>query len=81
MAIKDDYLARAAAAFAEAETAGLLQNVKDRCLRSAAAWSEMAAAAQKIETLRVDREAQSAAVKASVATQERDVLALEACNG
>jgi hypothetical protein len=81
MAIKDDYLARAAAAFAEADTPGLLQNVKDRCLRSAAAWTQMAEAAQKTETLRAGREAQSAAGKSSAAMQERDLSALEACNG
>ena len=81
MAIKDDYLARAAAAFAEAETSGL-QNVRDRCLRSAAAWSEMAARAQHTETLRSNREAQIAAAATELITvQQRDTSALESCNG
>jgi len=81
MAIKDDYLARAAAALAEAETAGL-QNVRDRCLRSAAAWSEMAASAQHTETLRANREAQTAAAAMELITlQQCDASALESCNG
>lgn len=54
MAVKNDYLARAAAAYAEAEAA-VLDNVRDRCLRSAAAWNEMATQAQHIETLRAER--------------------------
>lgn len=66
MAIKDDYIARAAAARAEAGAASL-ENVRERCLRSAAAWDEMAAGAEVTETLRATREAENAA-KAAAAT-------------
>lgn len=60
MAIKDDYRARAAAARAEAKAA-TLENVRERCLRSAAAWDEMAASAERTEILRAKREAEIAA--------------------
>jgi hypothetical protein len=56
MAVKDDYLARAAAALAEAEMAGL-QNVKERCLRSAEAWNAMATRGEHTWSLRSNREA------------------------
>jgi hypothetical protein len=47
----DFYLARAAEARADADTAGL-DNVRDRCLRAAAAWDAMAARAQRGDTFR-----------------------------
>lgn len=50
------YLERAAQARAEAEAA-ILDNVRERCLRSASAWSEMAARVQKAERLRSINEA------------------------
>jgi hypothetical protein len=46
----------AEAAEAAAETA-LLDNVRDRNLRSAAAWREMADRAQRTDRLRAEREA------------------------
>ena len=46
------YLARAAEARAAAEAA-TLDNVRDRCLRSEAAWSGMAARAARTEGMRV----------------------------
>ena len=58
MSVKYDCVARAAAGYAEAE-ASALDNVKDRCLRSAAAWDAMAAQALHIETLRAERLAKS----------------------
>jgi hypothetical protein len=48
---KETYLARAAEARAEADAA-TLDNVRDRCLRSAAAWNEMAARAERTEKMR-----------------------------
>jgi hypothetical protein len=52
----DQYLAMAQAAEAAAEAAQL-DNVRDRNLRSAAAWREMADRAQRTDRLRAEREA------------------------
>jgi hypothetical protein len=60
------YLARAAEAKRDADAA-LLDNVRDRCLRSEAAWSGMAARAGKSEKLRAKAEADKAA--ASIAAE------------
>ena len=51
MTDREIYLARAAEARAQAEAA-TLDNVRDRCLRSEAAWSEMAARAERTEKMR-----------------------------
>jgi hypothetical protein len=51
MSQRDFFLARAADAKAEAEAA-LLDNVRDRCRRSEAAWNDMAARASRAERLR-----------------------------
>ena len=51
MTDRETYLARAAEARAQAEAA-TLDNVRDRCLRSEAAWSEMAARAERTERMR-----------------------------
>jgi hypothetical protein len=59
----DFYLARAAEARADAEAA-TLDNVRDRCLRSEAAWSEMAARAGRTEKMRARSEAAKAAERA-----------------
>ena len=48
---RDTYLARAAEARADAESA-TLDNVRDRCRRSEAAWSAMAARAERTEKMR-----------------------------
>jgi hypothetical protein len=69
MATKDDYLARAAASLIEAEAARL-DNVRERCLRSAAAWTEMAAGAQRADTIRARREQDIAAAADSAAAAE-----------
>jgi len=52
-ALKDRevYLMRAEQARAEAESAAL-DNVRERCLRSEAAWREMAARAERTEKMR-----------------------------
>ena len=64
MSQHDFYLARAAEARAEA-AAATLANVRQRCLRSEAAWSEMAARAARTERMRARSEAEKAAVVAA----------------
>lgn len=51
MTDRETYLARAAEARAQAEAA-TLDNVRDRCLRSEAAWNAMAARAERTEHMR-----------------------------
>jgi hypothetical protein len=63
---RETYLARAAEARTQAEEA-TLDNVRDRCLRSEAAWSEMAARAERNEKMRATLLAQKAAVEAAAA--------------
>ncbi len=53
------YLERAAAARRDADDA-VLDNVRDRCLRAAAAWDEMASRAARTEKMRADTEAKKA---------------------
>ena len=53
------YLERAAASRREAEAA-TLANVRERCLRAAAAWDEMAARAARTERMRAESEAKKA---------------------
>ena len=54
------FLARAAEARADAETA-TLDNVRDRCLRAEAAWMVMADRARRTERLRAEQIAAKAA--------------------
>lgn len=54
------YLARAAEAKRDAEAA-LLSNVKERCLRSEAAWNDMAARAERGDKMRAKLDAEKAA--------------------
>ena len=70
MTEKDTYLARAAEARAEAESA-TLDNVRERCLRSEAAWNEMASRAARTEKARAQRAAERA-VAAEAAEPEID---------
>lgn len=56
----DFYLARAAEAKRDAEAA-TLANVRDRCLRAEAAWSEMAARADRGDKMRAKLDAEKAA--------------------
>jgi hypothetical protein len=51
MTDRETYLARAAQARADAEAA-TLDNVRERCLRSEAAWNAMAARAERTEQMR-----------------------------
>ena len=57
------YLDRAEEARRDADAA-TLDNVRDRCLRSEAAWTEMAARAGRTQTMRAKVEAAKAAAKA-----------------
>ena len=61
MSQHDFYRTRAAECRAEAEAA-TLDNVRQRCLRAEAAWSEMAARAARTERMRARSEAEKAAV-------------------
>jgi len=54
------YLARAAEARSDADSA-ILANVRDRCLRSEAAWLSMAERAERTEKMRAKSEADKAA--------------------
>jgi hypothetical protein len=54
------YLARAAEAKRDADAA-TLDNVRDRCLRSEAAWTDMASRAGRTERMRAKAEADKAA--------------------
>jgi hypothetical protein len=62
----DFYRARAAEARAEAEAASL-ENVRQRCLRAAAAWEDMADRAARTDRMRARQEADRAAAAAPVA--------------
>jgi len=64
----DFYLERAAAARREAEAA-TLANVRDRCLRAALAWDEMASRAARTERMRADSEARKAQLMTVVAAE------------
>jgi hypothetical protein len=64
----DFYLERAAAARREAEAA-TLANVRDRCLRAALAWDEMASRAARTERMRADSEARKAQLMMVVAAE------------
>lgn len=64
MSQHDFYLMRASEARAEA-AAATLANVRDRCLRAEAAWSEMAARAARTERMRARSEAEKAAAIAA----------------
>ena len=57
------YLTRAAEARRDADAA-TLDNVRDRCLRSEAAWADMAARAARTETMRAKSDADKAAAAA-----------------
>jgi len=59
------YRERAEAARGEAEAA-TLANVRDRCLRAAAAWEEMADRAARTERMRAEAEAKKALEAAAV---------------
>jgi hypothetical protein len=56
MSTQQFYVDRAAEARRDADAA-TLDNVRDRCLRSEAAWAEMAARAARTEKMRVKSDA------------------------
>jgi hypothetical protein len=60
----DFYTARAEDAQAAADAA-TLDNVRDRCLRSAAAWAGMAARAVRTDQMRVRQAAEKAEARAA----------------
>jgi hypothetical protein len=64
MTDRETYLARAAEARADADAA-TLDNVRDRCLRSAEAWGEMAARAERTEHMRATLVAEKAKAAAA----------------
>jgi len=57
------YLARAAEAKRDADASNL-ENVRNRCLRSEAAWSQMAARAERGDQMRAKAAAEKAAILA-----------------
>lgn len=70
MTDRETYLARAAEARADADAANL-DNVRDRCLRSAEAWNAMATRAERTEKMRATLQAHKAAeVSDSVNVEE-----------
>ena len=63
------YLARAMEAKRDAEAA-TLSNVRERCLRSEAAWSDMAARAERGDKMRAKLDAEKRAAAAEVMAAE-----------
>jgi hypothetical protein len=59
------YLERAAEARRDADQTPL-QNVRDRCLRAAAAWEQMAARVERTGRMRAETEAKKAALVAEL---------------
>jgi hypothetical protein len=72
MTDRETYLARAAEAQAAADAA-VLDNVRDRCLRSAAAWGEMAARAERTERMRATLVAEKAKAAAELAEHNETI--------
>ncbi len=70
MTDRETYLARAAEARAQADAA-TLDNVRDRCLRSEAAWNEMAARAARTERMRETLLADKAKAAAALAAESQ----------
>jgi hypothetical protein len=62
MAESEQFAAHATRFRTEAEEA-TLDNVRDRCLRAAAAWESRAVSARRTETSRAQREAATAAAR------------------
>ena len=67
----DLYFERAAQAQAEADAA-ILENVRDRCLRSANAWAVMAQRVERMELQRLENEAAKSAFGNSLAVGPGD---------
>jgi len=73
---EDYYLARAAEARRDADQA-TLDNVRDRCLRSEAAWRDMAARAARTDRMRTESEALKAAQVAQRDHEQITAIAVE----
>ena len=69
MTDKETYLTRAAEARKDAESTSL-DNVRQRCLRSAAAWTEMAERAERTERMRATLAADKAKQQLALETKE-----------
>ena len=69
------YLERAVAARRDAEEATLM-NVRERCMRAAAAWEEMAERAARTERMRAETEARKAMEAAANAQRAMPVPAI-----
>jgi len=69
---REFYRTRAAEALRDAESASLA-NVRDRCLRAAAAWEVMAARLARTERMRAETDAR----KAAEAAQSAALVAVE----
>jgi hypothetical protein len=67
--LHEHYTARAEEARADADTA-TLDNVRDRCLRAAAAWEVMASRLARTETMRAETETRKAAARDAEALLE-----------
>jgi hypothetical protein len=72
MTDRETYLARAAEARADADAAKL-DNVRERCMRSAEAWNAMAVRAERTEKMRATLVAHKAAELADSAVSEVSV--------
>ena len=70
MTDRETYLARAAEARAQA-AAATLDTVRDRCLRSEAAWNELAARAARTERMRETLLADKAKAAAALAAESQ----------
>lgn len=73
MSQHDFYAARAAEALADADKA-TLANVRDRCLRAAAAWETMAARAHRSDTFRAKQAAEKAAAAEAASLEASPAL-------
>ena len=71
MTDRETYLARAAEARAQADEAKL-DNVRDRCLRSEAAWNEMAERAERTHRMRETLQAEKDKAAAAQAAADND---------
>jgi hypothetical protein len=73
--LEKSYRDRAADARADAEASALV-NVRERCLRAAAAWEAMADRARRTEHMRAEQEARKAAeAAASVERAQPEMIA------
>ena len=73
MSQHDFYAARAAEALADADKA-TLANVRDRCLRAAAAWETMAARAHRSDTFRAKQAAEKQEAAEAASTLEASLI-------